>query len=343
MSQSTNVETPTSNSNPTVVKSKKPVPKKTKPESNAPKPVNTAPVTEPTAAPSAAPPTPAITAPASAAITTATVSTPATTVSTSQTTASTSQTTAPTYVAGKIKTRNTKIDPNAPKRPSTAFILFSQDNRQRVKLENPSALNTDIFKILGGKWQAADAATKAKYETLYNESKAIADEQSRAYAQTDSFKSFRASLVTNSVVPPTVRNETTKKAKKVVDPNAPKRPISTFILFSNAERECVKRELPSATTTQLSKRLGEKWQAADAATKAKYDALYRDSKSKAAAETLAYEQTDSFKTFATNASSVSASNALAATIAKGVNANTTTQKKIKTKTLRVVTVEVVTV
>ena len=37
-----------------------------------------------------------------------------------------------------IKTK-AKKDPNAPKKPLSAFMFFSQENRQKVKDENPDA------------------------------------------------------------------------------------------------------------------------------------------------------------------------------------------------------------
>jgi hypothetical protein len=77
-----------------------------------------------------------------------------------------------------------------------------------------------------------------------------------------------------------------KTPKKTTDPNAAKRPGSAFILFSQSERENIKREHPEATSSEIFKRLGEKWRLADADTKAHYDAIYRANKAKVHEGTL---------------------------------------------------------
>jgi len=176
---------------------------------------------------------------------------------------------APTTKKSK-STSTVATDPNAPKRAKSAFILFSQAERDNVKREHPTASNTELYKRLGEKWRDADADTKARYDALYRTNKAEADEAIRAYA---------AAQPKVDPVASTKHSEPAgKSTKKATDPNAPKRAKSAFILFSQAERDNVKREHPTASNTELFKRLGEKWLAADADTKARYDALYRTNK-----------------------------------------------------------------
>merc|ERR1711997_932283 len=45
-----------------------------------------------------------------------------------------------------------KKDKNAPKRAMSAFFLFAQDERPKVKAANPSASIGDIGKELGARW-----------------------------------------------------------------------------------------------------------------------------------------------------------------------------------------------
>ena len=58
-------------------------------------------------------------------------------------------------------------DPNAPKKPSTAFFLFMADNRARVKEENPDITPAQVGKTLGAEWRELDAKDKAEYEATY--------------------------------------------------------------------------------------------------------------------------------------------------------------------------------
>jgi len=58
--------------------------------------------------------------------------------------------------------------------------------------------------------------------------------------------------------------------KRVKDENAPKRPLSAYLLWANENREAVKEENPDAAMTDLSKILGDKWKALSEGAKKKY-------------------------------------------------------------------------
>ena len=57
-----------------------------------------------------------------------------------------------------------KKDPNAPKRPMSAFIFFCQDGRSAIRAENPSWSIGQIAKEMGRKWEFVE--NKPKYERL---------------------------------------------------------------------------------------------------------------------------------------------------------------------------------
>ena len=78
-----------------------------------------------------------------------------------------------------------------------------------------------------------------------------------------------------------------KKPKKKKDPNAPKRPMNAFFLYSNANRARIKEENPDAKFTEipgiasaefksLSDKEASKWQKAAAEDKARYQAEMED-------------------------------------------------------------------
>ena len=52
-----------------------------------------------------------------------------------------------------------------------------------------------------------------------------------------------------------------KKAKK--DPNAPKKPLSTYMLWLQETRPIIKEKYPGATLGEVGKRAGEMWKALD--------------------------------------------------------------------------------
>merc|ERR1712150_330447 len=66
---------------------------------------------------------------------------------------------------GKVKRKKgQKKDKDAPKRAMSAFFLFAQDERPKVKAANPSASIGDIGKELGARWAKCPAGAKAGYE-----------------------------------------------------------------------------------------------------------------------------------------------------------------------------------
>ena len=57
-----------------------------------------------------------------------------------------------------------KKDPNAPKRPLSAFFIFCQDERPAVKEAHPTYSVGDVAKDLGEKWNKIAPEVKQKYE-----------------------------------------------------------------------------------------------------------------------------------------------------------------------------------
>merc|ERR1712212_151378 len=70
-----------------------------------------------------------------------------------------------TYIPpkGSKKTKKKK-DPNAPKRPPSAFFVFCSDHRPRIKEEHPGISIGDIAKKLGELWSTQTSKDKAPYE-----------------------------------------------------------------------------------------------------------------------------------------------------------------------------------
>ncbi|KAL9243050.1 hypothetical protein vseg_016987 [Gypsophila vaccaria] len=68
----------------------------------------------------------------------------------------------------KKKKPKPKKDPNAPKKAISAFILFSNTERENIKKENPGIGFTEVGKLLGEKWRSMSAEEKEPYETKAN-------------------------------------------------------------------------------------------------------------------------------------------------------------------------------
>lgn len=56
-----------------------------------------------------------------------------------------------------------KKDPNAPKRPMSAFLYFSQVKRRSIREANPGVRNTEISRVLGDLWKKSSTEERAPH------------------------------------------------------------------------------------------------------------------------------------------------------------------------------------
>jgi high mobility group protein B1 len=84
---------------------------------------------------------------------------------------------------GGIK-RKKKKDPNAPKRPLSAFFLFCQDERPAVKAVYPTYSVGEAAKELGERWNKVSAEVKSKYEAKAGQDKLRYDKDMAIYKST---------------------------------------------------------------------------------------------------------------------------------------------------------------
>lgn len=66
--------------------------------------------------------------------------------------------------AGEGGRKRKKKDPNAPKRPLSAFFIFCADERPAVKAIYPTYSVGDVAKELGDRWNKIQPEAKSKYE-----------------------------------------------------------------------------------------------------------------------------------------------------------------------------------
>ncbi|EIE79999.1 hypothetical protein G6F46_001817 [Rhizopus delemar] len=85
--------------------------------------------------------------------------------------------------ASDDKKKRGKKDPNAPKRALSAYMFFSQANREKVIKENPEAKFGEIGKILGAKWKEMTEEEKKPFvEKAEADKKRYEDEKAKAAA-----------------------------------------------------------------------------------------------------------------------------------------------------------------
>ncbi|KAG7471236.1 hypothetical protein MATL_G00122330 [Megalops atlanticus] len=85
------------------------------------------------------------------------------------------------YVPPKGEKKKRAKDPNAPKRPPSAFFIFCADFRPKIKGENPGMSIGDVAKKLGEMWNSTSAADKQPYEKKAAKLKEKYDKDIAAY------------------------------------------------------------------------------------------------------------------------------------------------------------------
>jgi len=153
-------------------------------------------------------------------------------------------------------------DPNAPKKPLSAYFLFSQEERLKVKEAYPDYSITEVAKELGRRWASIDPAVKQSYEQRYQESRRQYEQALQAY----------------------------KPQKKKKDPNAPKQPLSAYFLFSQEERLKVKEEHTGYSICEVAKELGRRWADMAPEVKQRYQQMAEEGRQKYDQDMAAYRQ-----------------------------------------------------
>jgi len=168
-------------------------------------------------------------------------------------------------------------DPNAPKKPLSAYFLFSQEERLKVKAENPDYSITEVAKELGKRWASLNPDIKNSYEQRYQDARRVYEQELNNY-----------------------------KPKKKKDPNAPKQPLSAYFIFSTEERLKVKESNPHYSICEVAKELGRRWAEMDPQVKQRYQARAEEERQKYDNDMANYRQSNLAAANAANAAAAAA-------------------------------------
>ena len=138
------------------------------------------------------------------------------------------------------------------KRTPSALTLYTRSVRADMKLQHADADTKKLSKLILTQWEALADEDKAPFVAQAKEAKE-AKESSDFVA--DKKKKRSAEEMEEG------GDEEPAAAKKVKDPNAPKRGTPAFMLFAQKKRADLKTADPAATLPSL-KEMGEAWKAA---------------------------------------------------------------------------------
>jgi hypothetical protein len=154
-------------------------------------------------------------------------------------------------------------DPSKPKRAMSAFFCYSQAERPNVKINHPEASFGDVARLLSAQYKALTEKEMKRWVKKSEQDKVRYQEEMKHYVPMDD---------------PTGGKR--KKAKK--DPNAPKRNMSAYFLFSVHIRPTVKIENPEAAFGDIARIISAQYKALKPDERENWD-------TKAAADKVRYQ------------------------------------------------------
>lgn len=157
--------------------------------------------------------------------------------------------------------RRSHADPNAPKKPPTAFMAYSNDHRSSLLEKHPDqAKNVKaIASLLGQMWRDLSDEEKTRYKEDYARKKKEYDDTLREYYTANPDAKERDDAVKR------VKKQAAavKRSRGHGAGGGPKRPLTPFFCFVQKYRTIVKNENPTAKPTQITLRVAELWRSLD--------------------------------------------------------------------------------
>lgn len=89
------------------------------------------------------------------------------------------------------KRRRGPRDMNAPKQPLTGYVRYLNENREKVRGENPGATFSEVTKILACEWSKLTSQDKQKYLEEAEKDKERYMKELEQYQQTEAYKIFK--------------------------------------------------------------------------------------------------------------------------------------------------------
>ncbi|KAF2541642.1 hypothetical protein F2Q68_00029968 [Brassica cretica] len=175
----------------------------------------------------------------------------------------------------KKKSKKEK-DPLKPKHPISAFLVYANERRAALREENKNVV--EVAKMTGEEWKKFSDKEKAPYEEVAKKNKETYLQAMEEYKRTkeeeamsqkkeeeellklhkqEALQLLKKKEKTDNLIKK--EKETKKKKNENVDPNKPKKPASSFILFSKDARKALTEERPGTSNSTVTALISVKW------------------------------------------------------------------------------------
>ncbi|CAH2078138.1 unnamed protein product [Thlaspi arvense] len=167
-------------------------------------------------------------------------------------------------------------DPLKPKHPISAFLVYANERRAALREENKSVV--EVAKMTGEEWKKLSDKQKAPYEAVSKKNKEIYLQAMEEYKRTkeeeamsqkkeeeellklhkqEALQLLKKKEKTDNLIKK--EKETKKKKNENVDPNKPKKPASSYFLFSKDARKTLTEERPGTSNSTITALISVKW------------------------------------------------------------------------------------
>jgi len=180
-------------------------------------------------------------------------------------------------------------DENAPKRPLSAYIAWQNSVRTKVTKSMPEGSGIgELGKKFGEMWNKMTAGQKAPFQNKYKTEMEKFTKKMDKYKTTKEWAAFQKKKEQHKV-------DSVKKSKFKKDENAPKRPLTSYILFGNDHRD--KLVADGLSFTEAMSKCGEMWGKLSAAKKKPYEDKAAAAKAKYQKQVEKYQKTGTYKKY----------------------------------------------
>nr|KJB39686.1 hypothetical protein B456_007G025500 [Gossypium raimondii] len=178
----------------------------------------------------------------------------------------------------KKKTKKER-DPSKPKQPMSAFFLFSNERRAALLADTGNKNVLEAAKIAGEEWKNMTEEQKKPYEEIAKKNKEKYMEEMEVYKQKkeeealnvkkqeeemmklqkqEALQLLKKKEKTDHIIKKTKEKRQQKKQQNS-DPNKPKKPASSFLLFSKEARKTLVQERQGINNSTLNALISVKW------------------------------------------------------------------------------------
>ncbi|KAF9133495.1 exp1-like protein [Mortierella sp. GBA39] len=169
-----------------------------------------------------------------------------------------------------------------PKRPSTAWGLFFVEHLDKVRASGKAVIPTAETVVASAQWKQLSDAQKQVYKDKYSANLVEFKKNTSKRLEELTPEEFKIENARRQAL----RAAGKRGLPSLKDPNAPKRPLSSFFRYAQDQRK--EGNFASLSIKEQAKAIAESWSKAPELEKSRYSELAREANEKYKAERAAY-------------------------------------------------------